>query len=260
MDNSPIGIIDSGVGGLTIASVLAKKLPNESIIYLADCANCPYGGKTPEEIYKLSKKMIDLLLKRGAKLLVVACNTITVTCIGRLRKDYPSSPIVGIVPVIKTASERTRSGKIGVFSTQTTAESRYQKDLIEKFAKEREVINVGSSDLVPLIEARNFEGIDQVLPRELEPFISSGIDTLALGCSHFPLIKEKIQKILPHVLILDSSEAVCRQAGRILANNVILAKESSPKYSFLTTGDAGDINYFIRELFGRSHKAERIIL
>lgn len=256
MQNS-IGIIDSGVGGLSIASTLIKNLPNESFIFLADSKNCPYGQKTRKEIYKLTKKMIDFLIKQHIKLLVVACNTITVSCIEDLRKDYPTLPIVGIVPVIKTATEMTKNKKIGIFSTLVTANSSYQKDLIEKFAKGYFVLNLGSSALVSLIEKLDFEAIDRVLPKELEPFRRSNIDTLALGCSHFPLVKSQIQKYLPNVVILDSAEAVSRQVERILRNENLLSKSNNSGYNFYTTGDLKILDYFTQKLTNKA-KTNRI--
>jgi len=254
-----IGIIDSGVGGLSITSKLIESLPNESFIYIADSKNCPYGQKNKTEIYKLTKKMVNFLLKRDIKLLVIACNTITVTSIQKLRKDYPNLPIVGIVPVLKTAAERTKNGKIGIFSTNVTAESKYQKDLIEKFAKDCRVINIGSSDLVSLIENLDFEAMDDILIKELKPFMTEKIDILALGCSHFPLIKDKIQKYLPNVLILDSSEAVARQVKRILKHNNILSNLTNPSYNFYTTGDSNALRYLANKLTTKG-KIERISL
>jgi len=257
--NNPIGIIDSGVGGLSIASVLIKNLPKESFIYLADLKNCPYGNRSGEQIYELSKKMINFLLTKNIKLLVVACNTITVTCIDKLRFDYPNLPIVGIVPVIKSAVSKTNSKKIGIFSTKVTAESRYQKALIDKFAKDAQVMNIGSSSLVPLIEKLDFEAIDKVLEEELKPFINTKIDVLALGCSHFPLIRSKIQKILPNVLILDSSEAVSRQVNRILKHNNLISNSKNPSYNFYTTRDLKAMSHFGNKLTKRT-KIERISL
>ncbi len=251
MNNNPLGIIDSGVGGLSIASVIAKKLPNESIIYLGDSASCPYGEKTPEQIYELSKKMVDYLLRKNIKLLLIACNTITVSAIDRLRKDYPQLPIVGIVPVLKTASEKTKSGRIGIFSTNATADSQYQRDLVNRFARDKEVLSLGSSDLVPMIEKLDFGNIDAVLKRDLEDFQSFRIDTLALGCSHFPLIRERIQKLLPKVLILDSSGAVTRQVKRILEHNNILSQDLNPVYNFYTTGERNALEYFVKRLFDK---------
>ena len=260
MDRAPIGIIDSGVGGLSIASAIAEKLPNESIVYLGDCANCPYGDKTPQEIYELSKRMIDFLLTKNVKLVVIACNTITVLAIDILRKEYPGLPIVGIVPILKTAAEKTKSGRIGIFSTDATANSQYLRDLVNRFARDKEVLSVGSSVLVPLIEKLDFGGIDEILKRELDEFQSFRIDTLALGCSHFPLIRDRIQKVLPGVLVLDSSEAVSRQVERILEHNGILSKENHSVYNFFTTGDPKILEYFINQQFEIISKPERIAL
>jgi glutamate racemase len=246
--NQAIGIIDSGVGGLSIASKLIEKLPNESFIYLADSKNCPYGEKTSEEIYNLTQKMVNFLLKKDIKLLVIACNTITVTSIQKLRQDYPKLPIVGIVPVLKTAAERTKNGKIGIFSTNITANSKYQKDLIEKFAANCQVVNVGSSSLVSLIEKQDFKEVDNVLKQELEVFANSGIDILALGCSHFSLIKDKIQAYLPDVLILDSGVAVSNQVEKILQHNNLLSDNKDPNYNFYTTGNLEQIEYFLDKL------------
>ena len=260
----PIGIIDSGVGGLSLTSVLIKKLPKESVIYLADSHNCPYGEKSKAEIYSLTKKMVKFLLKKKIKLLVIACNTITVTAIDRLRKEFKQIPIVGIVPVIKTAQEKTTNGKIGVFSTIITAKSSYQKDLISKFAKDSTIINVGSSSLVSLIEKGDMETINKVLQQELEIFKENNIDTLVLGCSHFPLIKNQIRKLLPDVLILDSSEAVTRQVKRILKSDKRLSSSQNSDYNFLTTGNKEFFAKFVNKAIGKKltnkAKLSRILL
>ena len=248
--NKAIGIIDSGVGGLIIASVLIKKLPKESFIYIADSQNCPYGQKDKEEIYELTKKMVKYLLKKNIKLLVVACNTITVTSIDKLRKDFNEVPIVGIVPVIKTAQEKTANGRIGVYSTMVTAKSPYQKELIKKFAKNRNVVNLGSSKLVSLIEKGEGERINRILNKELRIFKENNIDVLALGCSHFPLIKKEISRLLPNVLILDSSIAVFHQVKRILENNNILSSSQNSDYNFLTTGDKKFFAEFVKKTIG----------
>lgn len=257
--NNPIGIIDSGVGGLSIASKLIEKLPNESFIYIADSNNCPYGNKSTKQIFRLTCKMVDFLLEKEIKLLIVACNTITVTSIEKLRKKYPKLPIIGIVPVIKTAVEKTKNDKIGIFSTVVTAKSKYQKDLIKQFAASYEVINIGSGSLVVLIEKLDFEAINQVLEKELGIFKIAKIDVLALGCSHFPLIKDQIKQFLPDVLVLDSSDAVIRQASKVLEANKILSKSQKQSYTFYTTGDLKTINYFVNKLTNKG-KIERISL
>jgi glutamate racemase len=259
MDNRPIGIIDSGVGGLTIASVLIEKLPNESIIYIADSKNCPYGNKSAKQIYELAKTMIDFLFKQDIKLLVIACNTITVTSIEKLRNKYPKLPIIGIVPVIKTAVEKTKNNKIGIFSTVATAKSQYQKGLIDKFAKGCEVTSVGSENLVILLERLEFEAINKILNNELAIFKKVKIDVLALGCSHFPLIKDEIQNVLPGVLILDSSGAILRQTATVLYNNKNLSSLDNSSYTFYTTGKLEVMAHFVKKLTSKG-KIERISL
>jgi glutamate racemase len=259
MNNNPIGIIDSGVGGLSIASNLIVSLPSESFIYLGDSLNCPYGQKRREEIIDLTKKMINFLITKEIKLLVVACNTITVTCIEDLRKIYPKLPIVGIVPVIKTAAKVSKNKKIGIFSTKVTAESKYQLDLIEKYHNGCEAINIGSGDLVKAIEALDFEYVDRVLASELAIFKEKQIDTLALGCSHFPLIKAKIEADLPGVTVLDSGEAVSHQVKRILEHNQLISKNNNPSYNFYTTGNLESVTYFVNKLTNKA-KISRITL
>lgn len=248
MNNNPIGVMDSGVGGLSIASELIKKLPKESFIYLADSKNCPYGEKSLDQIFELAKTMVQFLVKNNAKLVVIACNTITVSSILKLREEFPTLPIVGIVPVIKTAVKNSKSKKIGIFSTIVTANSDYQKKLIKDWAGDFSVLNLGSSRLVPLIEKFQLQSVENILQEELAPFKKAGIDTLALGCSHFPLIKAQIQKLLPNVLILDSAEAVSRQVAKILKHNKLLSKQDFPSYNFYTTGELESMEKFLDKL------------
>lgn len=241
MQNRPIGILDSGLGGLTIWNEIVAQLPKESTVYIADSQNCPYGNKNQDQIYRLSKRLVEFLLEKDAKVIVVACNSITVTCLDKLRADFPKVPITGIVPVIKTAAEKTKNKKIGVLSTTRTTQSTYQKELIEKFAKECKVFTHGTDELVPLIENGELTGqkIDKVLRSVLEKFQKEQIDTLALGCSHFPLLNEKIRSILGSgVMLLDSSGAVARQVNRVLERNSCLVEPGNKqKHMFMTTGD-----------------------
>lgn len=239
MKKSPIGVIDSGVGGLTILREIQKLLPNESFIYLADQKNLPYGTKSQKEVYRLSKRLVKFLVAQKVKLIVIACNTITVACIDRLRKDYPEIPIIGTVPVVKTASKLTKNGRIGILSTPQTANSKYQKGLINKFTRNLKVLNLGTNALVRIVEKElgNKSKIDNLLRRELEPFKDFKIDVLALGCSHFPLLKTEIQKILDNkIKILDSSGAIARQTKRILVSENLEAEYNKSVNKFYTTG------------------------
>lgn len=244
MNNQPIGILDSGVGGLTIWNEIVSQLPNESTVYIADSLNCPYGSKNKNQIHEMSKKMIEFLLAKEVKLIVIACNTITVSCLDQLRIDFPKIPIIGVVPVIKTAVSLTKNKRIGVLSTTRTANSTYQKKLIKKFAKNCKVFVHGTDELVPLIEKGKTSGteIDKILRIVLAKFKREKIDTLALGCSHFPLLEPEISRILgSDVLLLDSAGAIARQVGHVLQNNFLLAKTKKPTHKFFTTGKKQNI-------------------
>lgn len=246
-DNRPIGVFDSGVGGLTIFSEITKLLPGESIIYFADQNNMPYSGKSERELEKITSNIVRFLIKNKVKLIVVACNTATVYVIDCLRSKF-KVPIIGVVPVVKTAARLTKSGRIGILSTIATSKSKYQKDLIKKFANGLIGNNIGADELVPFIEAGdlNSKELNNVLEKVLKHF--SGVDVLALGCSHYPFLKEKIQIILgPKVLILDSGPAVARQVKRVLESNKILSNKKS-KTKFFTTGNPADFKRIVKKL------------
>lgn len=254
MNNQPIGILDSGVGGLSIWKEIVRELPNESTIYLADSLNCPYGEKSEKEIYGLGKRLVDFLLKNKVKLIVLACNTITVFCIDRLRINFPDIPIVGTVPAVKTAVETTRNKKIGILSTESTARSYYQKNLIEKFANNCLVVSKGASELVPYIEKGDIKSkrVKKILREALKEFLVKDVDAIALGCSHFPFLKDKIEEIMgDKVKILDSGKAIARQVKKVLTNNNALSLSDSPSYAFYTTGDARKFNRVSKRLLGR---------
>jgi len=237
---NPIGILDSGLGGLTVWREIVSLLPNENTIYVADSKNTPYGKHEEEYIYQLSKKLIEFLLQKEVKLIVVACNTITVSALEKLRQDYPNIPIIGTVPVVKTAAASTKNGRIGILSTTRTATSLYQKDLIKRFANDKMVVNYGTDALVPLIEEGEVDGrrIEKTLKRALEVFKREKVDVLALGCTHFPFLKEQMQAILgSDVAILDSGAAIARQVRRVLEHNGALAEKQQAGHLFYTTGD-----------------------
>lgn len=253
MNTRPIGVLDSGVGGLSIWKEIIKELSHESTIYIADSLNCPYGEKSEEEIYDLSKSLVKFLIDKKAKLIVIVCNTITVFCIDKLRFDFPQIPIVGTVPAIKTAAEISKNKKIGILSTKATASSKYQKDLINKFAGHCEVINLGDSLLVPLVEKGDVDSEKTriVLKKTLKKFKLSKVDTIALGCSHFPFLKKEIEKIMgDKVKILDSGAAIARQVKRVLTNNNHLSLSNNPSHTFYTTGDAEEFTIVSKKLLG----------
>lgn len=239
MDTRPIGILDSGVGGLTVWKEIITLLPNESTVYIGDSKHAPYGDRTPEEIYQLASKLIRLLQKKHVKLIVIACNVITTTCIDRLRSEFKDIPLVGTVPVVKKAAQMTRKKRIGILSTNGTANSYYQKHLIDQFAANVFVVNRGTKRLVPLVEEGQFVGekVTAALKKDLEPFIQEKVDVIALGCTHFPFLRRQMQDILgKRVLLLDSGGAVARQVERILTKNKHLTSKKKAAHQVFTTG------------------------
>lgn len=239
-----IGILDSGVGGLTVWKEINCLLPKESTLYLGDSQNCPYGTKTEEEIWRLTTALVEQALAKDVRLLVIACNTISVTVLERLRAAYPDTRFIGTIPAIKAAVAASTRKRIGVLSTPRTAESAYQKTLLETFASECLVINEGTNALVPLVErgALAAPEVDDVLKTVLRPFIEGDVDVLVLGCTHFPFLKSAIQNILgPDVLILDSGEAIARQVKRVLEEDPSYA-DPSGVHQFFTSGDTAQLH------------------
>jgi len=254
MNNQPIGILDSGVGGLSIWREIVSILPYESTVYIADSTNCPYGTKSSREIYFLAKRLVNFLVQKKVKLVVIACNTITVCCLDKLRKDFKNLPIVGTVPAIKTAVEHSRNRKIGILSTPVTSESKYQKDLIERFAKDCVVINLGIDKLVAFVERGETEGekVKEVIKEELKQFVEHNVDTIAIGCSHFPFLQKTIGEVMgENVEILDPGKAIARQVKRVLENNNYLSSSNNPSYVFYTTGNTEEFTQVSKRLLGR---------
>lgn len=240
-NNNPIGILDSGLGGLTVWKEVRELLPHESIVYIADSKNTPYGAKSPDEIFELARKSIEFLLKKQVKVIVTACNSITVSCVHRLRETFPEVTIIGTVPAVKTAAERTKNKRIGILATTRTVESDYQTELINQFASDCKVFKHGTDDLVPLIEKGEMKGesMTQALNSILALFKEEQVDCLVLGCTHFPFLRDQIQEILGSaVTIIDSGKAIARRVKWMLEQKSSFAgNQNQAEYFFYTTGD-----------------------
>ncbi len=241
VDSRPIGMFDSGVGGLTIWRATRRLLPQESLIFLADSGHVPYGEKSTAELHDLTSRITRFLIAHDAKLVVVACNTATVHAIAHLRETFPDLPFVGVVPVVKTLAKRTRTGTIAVLSTPATSGSPYLAGLIEEFAAGKRVINVGCDGLEDLVEAGDVRTsrATALLERHLAPLRGSGADAVGLGCTHYPFLRRRIKRILgPSVRVYDPSRPVARRVRQILAERDAFAGHAQPAYRFYTTGDA----------------------
>ena len=252
MNDYPIGIFDSGVGGTSIWKEIKKLLPNEGVIYLADSKNAPYGEKSQAEIIKLSVKNTDLLLDQGCKLVVVACNTATTNAIDYLRENY-QVPFIGIEPAIKPAALRTNSKTIGVLATKGTLSSSLFNSTSEIYASGIKIIEQEGTGLVPLIEQGKVESNEMraLLLELIYPMLDQGIDCLVLGCTHYPYLIPVLRKLLPeHVQIIDSGAAVARQTKAVLEMHELgNLSNIKAKHQFFTNADVAILKGFLKDMF-----------
>lgn len=240
MSTQPIGIFDSGVGGTSIWKEIHALLPNEKTIYLADSINAPYGPKGKERIIELSIKNTELLLQKGCKLIVVACNTATTNAIDYLRKHY-EVPFIGIEPAIKPAALQSKTKTIGILATKGTLSSALFSKTSSLYASGIEVIEQNGEGIVQLIESGRLNSAEMksLLKLYLKPMLDANIDYLVLGCTHYPYLIPQLIELLPkHVRIIDSGEAVARQTKAILElNNLANTLPINSKNDFFTNGN-----------------------
>jgi glutamate racemase len=237
VNNQPIGLFDSGIGGTSIWKEVVKLLPNENTIYLADSKNAPYGEKTSDEVIELCIKNTELLISKNCKLIIVACNTATTNAIDYLRKNY-NIPFIGIEPAIKPAALFSKTGAIGILATKGTLSSKLFEKTTREYAKNITTIEQDGEGLVPLIEdgKLNSEELNQLLSTYLKPMLKFKIDHLVLGCTHYPYLIPQIREIIgKDVKIIDSGEAVAKQTKAILEkNNVLSNSENKSNHQFYT--------------------------
>jgi glutamate racemase len=240
MSKQPIGIFDSGVGGTSIWKEIHALLPNENTIYLADSKHAPYGNKSSEKILKLSIKNTELLLEKGCKLIVVACNTATTNAIKILRETY-IIPFIGIEPAIKPAALQTKTKAVGILATKGTLTSNLFHKTTNLFAEGITVIEQVGEGIVPLIESGKAQSneMKSLLKLYLKPMLDADIDYLVLGCSHYTYLMSLLLEFLPkHVKIIDSGEAVAKQTKAVLEQNDMLNLQiSNHKSQFYTNGN-----------------------
>ncbi|MFC1666789.1 glutamate racemase [Candidatus Omnitrophota bacterium] len=237
--NKPIGIFDSGVGGLTVVKEIFKALPNEKIVYLGDTARVPYGTKSSETIKRFSVENVEFLMQFNVKLIVVACNTASSISLPVLRKRF-KIPIVGVInPGAKRATEISRNNKIGIIGTATTIKSKAYEKEIRRASKAAKVMSRPCPLFVPLAEEGwlNGEITFDIAKKYLAPLARKKIDTLVLGCTHYPLLKDVISRAIgSNVRIVDSASSVAEEVTRILQRiNVLSCASKKPDHRFFTT-------------------------
>ena len=231
--DAPIGVFDSGIGGLSIAQEIARHLPNERIVYYADTAHVPYGARSDQEIRQLTARAIEWLYRQGCKIAVVACNTASAFSLDYLRDYYGEHfPIVGLVPALKPAVLQTRSKVVAVLATPATFRGQLIKDVMSRFAEPAgvQVLKVTSLELVPFVEAgqQMSQACLDVLQDILQPVVEQGADFLVLGCTHYPFLRDAIHQVFDKKLkLIDSGQAVARQTAYILIKNRLLCDKIS---------------------------------
>jgi glutamate racemase len=255
VSTKPIGIFDSGVGGTSIWKEIHALLPNENTIYLADSHNAPYGPKGKERITELSIKNVDLLIKKGCKLIVVACNTATTNAIKHLRTNY-NIPFIGIEPAIKPAALKTQTKAVGILATRGTLASDLFHETTDLYSNGIKIIEQEGEGIVQLIESGqlNSDPMKALLDVYLKPMLDANIDYLVLGCTHYTYLMPMLVKMLPnHIKIIDSGEAVAKQTKSVLNKHQLFNTTSNTsKHQFFTNGNPE----VLQSLLGNNFKVE----
>ena len=251
-----IGIFDSGVGGLSVLRHIRPLLPDERLLYFADQAHVPYGSRTAAEICLFSEQITRFLIVRGARLIVVACNTATAAAIEYLRRTFPDTPFVGMEPAVKPGAAQTRSGKIGVLATAGTFESQRYASLLARFGKDIFAFESDCPGLVEQIEAGelNSQETEKILQEAIRPMLAAGVDTIILGCTHYPFVLPLINQVTgPDVTVIDPAPAVARQVARVLRKKELSngRSESVENINLYTSGSGDQFSQQVKQLLGQ---------
>lgn len=255
MNNNPIGVYDSGFGGLSVWRELHKALPNESLVYLGDGKNCPYGSLSEEMIRELAEKSVRKLLEYDCKLIVVACNTATAAAIGYLRAIFPEIPFVGLEPAVKPACIATKTGVVGVVATERSLESDKFLNTLARYGSGVNVIKAVGEGFVEAVEQdeEDSDATEQRVRAVMEPIIAQGADVIVLGCTHYPFLRDVIQRVVEgrELRIIDSGEAVEKRVESLLDEyNLRAGRENTPHYEFLTFADEEYCSRLRNKAFG----------
>ena len=239
MDSRPIGVFDSGVGGLSVVQALRKLLPNESIIYFADSANAPYGDKSQQFIEQRCMLLAQRLIDKNVKAIIVACNTATVSSITTLRNNY-DLPIIGVEPGIKPATENSKASVIGVLATTQTLRSNAFSQLVDQLNDSTEILVQACPGLMEKVESLDFNDVNtqQLVSKYIQPLVSAGVDHIVLGCTHYVFLLPLIQHATgPNIAIVNTASAVTREVAKRLSLAGLLAPDNAVgQIELLTSG------------------------
>ncbi len=257
-----IGVFDSGVGGLSVLREIRRQLPEENLLFVADQAHVPYGPRPLEEVRAFAEAITRYLLSRGAKLVVVACNTASAAALRYLRQRFPQIPFVGMEPAVKPAAERTQSGVVGVLATPATFQGELYASVLERFAQGVTVLQDTCPGLVDQIERGEVTApaTRAILERALHPMLARGVDRVVMGCTHYPFVIPLIEEIVgPGVEVIDPAPAVARQVGRVLrARGLQSGGSAAGTVRILTTGDPVKLGALLPRLLGERWPVEAL--
>lgn len=257
-----VGVLDSGVGGLSVLRRLRALLPAEHFLYFADQAHIPYGPRDPVEVRGFTAGITRFLLRRGAKLIVVACNTASAAALDYLRATFPDVPFVGMEPAVKPAAQSTRSGRVGVLATPSTLNSHRYAGLMARYAGRIQVYEDPCAGLVQLIEAGALAAPEarRLLQRAVEPMLRAGVDTLVLGCTHYPFIRPLLTEIAgENVAIIDPAPAVARHTRNVLQNlDLVAPAQGEGSLRCFSSGEARQLDAMMALLLGYSCATEQV--
>ncbi|CAN5316770.1 glutamate racemase [soil metagenome] len=258
----PIGVFDSGVGGITVLRAIRSLLPQQDLIYFGDAANMPYGQKSLEEIRLLSEKVTAFLIQKNCKIIVIACNTASAAALKYLREIHPEIIFVGMEPAVKPAAEHTQTGVVGVIATIATFQGELFASVVERFAQDVTILHQPCPGLVLQIEngKANDPETEKMLREWLNPMIEKNIDTLVLGCTHYPFVITLLKKILGEkVRIIDPAPAVARRVKSILEEMEIENKEAAlGMTTYFTSGDSTQFKKILFSLTGEEAEIKHV--
>jgi glutamate racemase len=258
--SDPIGVFDSGVGGLSVLKEIHSLMPTEKLLYLADSGHVPYGNKSPEYIVDRSQKIASFLVSQGAKAIVVACNTATAAALYPLRKQWPEIPIIGMEPAVKPAMAVTKVGLVGVLATVGTLKSAKFAALLEKFGASTKVVTQPAPGLVECVERGDLESDEakDLVASFVKPLLQKRVDVIVLGCTHYPFLKKLIAEIAgPDVTLIDTGAAVAKQVRRRLEETQLLNLDSTLYTEhFYTSGNIEEATKTFSLLWSHPVKAE----
>lgn len=257
--NAPVGVFDSGVGGLSVAREIRRELPSEHLLYVADTAYVPYGDRSEEEVRARTLRIGEWMQAQGAKVFVVACNTASGAALEALRERL-AIPVIGLEPALKPAVRESANGRVGVMATTGTCGSARLQRLVENYAGGATVVRQPCPGLADMVEDGVLSGalLDARMAEYVAPLREAGVDTVVLGCTHYVFVRDAIQQALPGVRLLDSSPAIARRTRQILADAGALAPEGPGSVRILTTGDPAGVAPIVHRLWGEPEEVRRV--